>query len=63
MTTRRDKRQAAANDLVNRRFHASRPNQLWVADMTYVPTWAGFLYLAVVISGAIMSSVGPWESI
>lgn len=49
VTTRRDKRQAPAGDLVNRRFHASDPNQLWVADMTYVPTWTGFLYLAVVI--------------
>lgn len=49
VTTRRDRRQAAAKDLVKRHFHASRPNQLWVADMTYLPTWAGFLYLAVVI--------------
>jgi len=49
VTTRRDKRQTPAKDLVNRRFEASGPNQLWVADMTYVPTWVGFLYLAVVI--------------
>lgn len=49
VTTRRDIRQLPANDLVNRRFHATGPNQLWVADMTYVPTWMGFLYLAVVI--------------
>ena len=49
VTTHRDKRQTPARDLVNRRFHASGPNQLWVADMTYVPTWMGFLYLAVVI--------------
>lgn len=49
VTTRRDKHQAPASDLVNRRFHATGPNQLWVADMTYVPTWMGFLYLAVVI--------------
>ena len=49
VTTRRDKRQSPAKDLVNRRFQASGPNQLWVADMTYVPTWTGFLYLAVVI--------------
>lgn len=45
VTTRRDKRQAPARDLVNRRFRATGPNQLWVADMTYVPTWMGFLYL------------------
>jgi putative transposase len=35
--------------LVKRQFVASRPNQLWVADITYVPTWAGFVYLAVVL--------------
>jgi len=33
---------------VNRKFVATGINQLWVADMTYIPTWAGFLYLAVV---------------
>lgn len=47
-TTQRDARQRPAPDLVKRAFVAERPNQLWVADMTYVPTWAGFLYLAVV---------------
>jgi putative transposase len=36
-------------DLVNRDFHASRPNQLWVCDLTYIRTWAGFAYLALVI--------------
>jgi putative transposase len=34
---------------VNRQFQASRPNQLWVADFTYVATWAGFVYVAFVI--------------
>jgi putative transposase len=38
-----------APDLVRRVFTASEPNQLWVADITYVPTAAGFLYLAVVV--------------
>ncbi|MFO0206077.1 MAG: DDE-type integrase/transposase/recombinase, partial [Betaproteobacteria bacterium] len=38
-----------APDRVNRRFMAAAPNQLWVADMTYVPTWAGFVYLAIVL--------------
>ncbi len=38
-----------APDLVNRDFRATAPNQLWVADITYVPTAAGFLYLAVVL--------------
>jgi putative transposase len=36
-------------DLVERRFYAERPNRLWVADATYVPTWSGFLYLAIVL--------------
>jgi putative transposase len=36
-------------DLVDRRFVASRPNQLWVADITYVATWSGFAYAAFVI--------------
>jgi putative transposase len=36
-------------DLVQRVFHADRPNQLWVADFTYVTTWAGFVYVAFII--------------
>lgn len=40
---------SAAPDLVKRAFTADRPDQLWVADVTYVPTWSGFLYLAVII--------------
>jgi putative transposase len=36
-------------DLVDRRFAATRPNQLWVADFTYVATWRGFVYVAFVI--------------
>jgi len=36
-------------DRVNRQFQASRPNQLWVADFTYVATWSGFVYAAFVI--------------
>jgi len=38
-----------APDLVDRTFTADAPNVLWVADITYVPTWAGFVYLAVVL--------------
>jgi putative transposase len=49
VTTRRDERQRPAPDLVKREFTANGANQLWVADMTYVPTWAGFIYLAVVL--------------
>jgi len=48
VTTERNPRHRAAPDLVDRKFVASDINQLWVADMTYVPTWEGFLYLAVV---------------
>ena len=49
VTTERDARQRPAPDLVNRTFAATDINQLWVADMTYIPTWTGFLYLAMVI--------------
>lgn len=49
VTTERNRRDRPAPDLVKRAFVATGVNQLWVADMTYIPTWAGFLYLAVVI--------------
>jgi putative transposase len=48
-TTIRDRDTAPAPDLVNRSFRAPGPDRLWVADITYVPTWAGFLYVAVVV--------------
>jgi putative transposase len=48
-TTVRDATARPAPDLVERRFTAAGPNQLWVADITYIPTAAGFLYLAVVL--------------
>jgi putative transposase len=48
-TTRRDPAARPAPDLVDRKFTASAANQLWVADMTYIPTVTGFLYLAVVL--------------
>jgi hypothetical protein len=44
ITTVRDGARQAP-DLVDRNFTADRPNLLWVADITYIPTWAGFLYL------------------
>lgn len=46
-TVRGDRRPAP--DLVERNFTAERANQLWVADITYIPTWSGFLYLSVVL--------------
>lgn len=48
-TTVRDDSNRPAPDLVERTFAAAAPNQLWVADITYVPTWEGFLYLAMVL--------------
>ena len=48
-TTRANPAQEAAPDLVRRQFNASGPDRTWVADITYIPTGAGFLYLAVVI--------------
>ena len=47
-TTQRDAARPAP-DLVERNFSASKPNELWVADATYIPTWEGFLFLAVVL--------------
>ena len=49
VTTKRDKDSKPAPDLVQRQFTATALNQLWVADMTYIPTWAGCGYLAVVL--------------
>jgi putative transposase len=48
-TTRRDPHARPAPDLVDRKFAAAGPNQLWVGDITYIPTLAGFIYLAVVL--------------
>ena len=49
ITTRPDAGAARPADLVERQFTATRPNQLWVADFTYVATWRGFVYVAFVI--------------
>ena len=57
MTTARDGSRPAP-DLVDRNFMADEPNRLWVADITYVPTWAGFLYLAVVLDAYSRRIVG-----
>ena len=58
VTTRRDKDARPAPDLVDRKFTAPGPDQLWVADITYVPTAAGFLYLAVVLDAWSRKIVG-----
>jgi putative transposase len=57
-TTVRDRAASVAPDLVKRDFVALGPNRLWVADITYVPTWAGFLYVAVVLDAWSRRVVG-----
>lgn len=49
VVTTQQGRQRPYPDRVKRAFQADRPNQLWVADITYIPTWAGFLYLASIL--------------
>jgi putative transposase len=58
ITTIRDRDARPAPDLVDRNFTAPGPDQLWVADITYIPTWAGFLYLAVVLDAWSRRVVG-----
>ena len=57
-TTWRDKKARPAPDLVSREFSAQSLNRLWVADITYIPTWAGFLYLAMVLDVCSRRIVG-----
>ena len=57
-TTRPDKDARPAPDLVDRNFIATRPNRLWVADITFVPTASGFLYLAVILDAWSRKIVG-----
>ena len=58
VTTIRDKKARPAPDLVDRNFTATAPNQLFVADITYIPTWSGFLFLAVVLDAFSRKIVG-----
>ena len=48
-TTHADRAALRAPDLVKRDFTASRPNELWVCDFTYVPTWSGMVYVAFIV--------------
>jgi putative transposase len=57
-TTLRDPMMQPAQDLVQRNFQAAAPDRLWVADITYVPTWAGFMYLAIVLDAFSRRIVG-----
>jgi Integrase core domain len=58
VTTQREPARPAAPDLVTRSFVADAPNRLWVADITYVPTWSGFVYLAVVLDAFSRRVIG-----
>jgi putative transposase len=60
-TTTPDQGATRPVDLVERDFSASRPNQLWVADLTYVATWSGFVYVALVIDAFSRFLVG-WQA-
>jgi putative transposase len=60
-TTTPDETAAPPADLVDRDFAAQRPNQLWVADLTYVATWSGFVYVALVIDAFSRFIVG-WQA-
>ena len=57
-TTRADSDHVRAPDLVKRDFTAPAPNRLWVMDFTYVPTWAGMVYVAFVIDAYSRMIVG-----
>ena len=57
-TTKRAKDARPTPDLVGRNFGVDGPDRLWVADITYVPTWSGFLYLAVVVDAWSRRVVG-----
>ena len=57
-TTRQQKGARPAPDLVDRDFTADGPDRLWVADITYIRTWSGFLYLAVVVDAWSRRVVG-----
>jgi putative transposase len=58
VTTRQATDHHPASDLVRRNFVAERPNELWVADITFLPTLAGFLYLAVLLDAWSRRIVG-----
>jgi transposase InsO family protein len=57
-TTQRDKTAGRHPDLVNRQFKAERPNELWVTDLTFVPTWAGVAYVCFIIDAFSRMIVG-----
>jgi transposase InsO family protein len=60
-TTTGDEHAPRPADLVERDFSASRPNRLWVADLTYVVTWSGFVYVSFIIDAYSRFIVG-WQT-
>jgi putative transposase len=61
ITTRAEKAAVRAPDLVDRDFTATRPNQLWVVDFTYVPTWSGTVFTAFV-SDVYSQQIVGWRT-
>jgi transposase InsO family protein len=59
-TTKPDPTAARQPDLVKRVFSSTAPNQLWVADLTFVPTWAGVAYVCFIIDAYSRMIVGWW---
>jgi putative transposase len=57
-TTLRGRERHSIPDLVDRNFKANEPTQLWVTDITYIPTWNGFVFLAVVVDAFSRKLVG-----
>ncbi len=57
-TTKADPAAARHPDLVKRKFAASAPNQLWVTDLTFVPTWAGVAYVCFIVDAYSRMIVG-----
>jgi putative transposase len=58
VTTVADPAAARPADLVDRDFTCTAPNQLWVADFTYVPTWSGFVYVAFILDAYSRRFIG-----
>lgn len=61
ITTNPDKTRSCPHDKVNRQFNAQQPDQLWVSDFTYCPTWSGMVYVAFVIDVFARRIVG-WRA-
>ena len=62
ITTQPEMSQPCQDEKVNRLFKADRPNKLWVLDFTYVPTWSGTLYVALLIDVFARRIVGCLDS-